>query len=194
MNCISPGPSVPGILQARILECVSCSRGSSWPRNQTCVSCFGRWILYHWTIWEAPWYWLAKIKTDIRELNLKIHTHSCCSCPEDHIRWVSVSGLRTNRWNSLTKVKTGVTFSEVSDVSPQCHGRELLGEWKPGPRSLPSVQCPPMLLSDTPGGSQRLGEATSVIHMDQAHRDKGTRGRHGCQHERGAPRYECCRK
>ena len=35
------GFSVHGILQARILEWVAMpsSRGSSWPRNQTCVSC-----------------------------------------------------------------------------------------------------------------------------------------------------------
>ena len=36
-----PGFSVPGILQARILEWVAmpASRGSSWPRDRTCVSC-----------------------------------------------------------------------------------------------------------------------------------------------------------
>ena len=36
-----PGSSVYGILQARILEWVAVpsSRGSSWPRNWTCVSC-----------------------------------------------------------------------------------------------------------------------------------------------------------
>ena len=34
MNCSPPGPSVHGILQARILEwvAISCSRGSSQPR------------------------------------------------------------------------------------------------------------------------------------------------------------------
>ena len=45
-----PGSSVHGILQARILEWVAIpfSRGSSQPRNQTCVSCIadGK-ILYH---------------------------------------------------------------------------------------------------------------------------------------------------
>ena len=43
-----PGPSVHGILQARILEWVAIpfSRGSSWPRDQTRVSCIrgGLWI------------------------------------------------------------------------------------------------------------------------------------------------------
>ena len=41
MDCIPPGSSVRGILQTIILEWVSIpfSRGSSWPRNQTQVSC-----------------------------------------------------------------------------------------------------------------------------------------------------------
>ena len=54
-----PGSSVHGIFQARILKwvAISFSRGSSQPRDRTCiscVSCIGRWILYHWTTWEAP--------------------------------------------------------------------------------------------------------------------------------------------
>ena len=53
MDCSLPGPSVCGIRQARILEwvAISSSRGSSQPRGQThtsCVSCIGRWVLYHW--------------------------------------------------------------------------------------------------------------------------------------------------
>ena len=48
MDCSLPGSSVHGILQARILEWVviSCSRGSSWPRDGTHISCPGRWVLY----------------------------------------------------------------------------------------------------------------------------------------------------
>ena len=47
--------SVHGISQARILEWIAVSRGSPWPRNQTCSSCsfcIGRYILYHWVTWE----------------------------------------------------------------------------------------------------------------------------------------------
>ena len=42
--------SVHGISQARILEWVtiSFSRGSSQSRDQTCIACIGRQILYHW--------------------------------------------------------------------------------------------------------------------------------------------------
>ena len=52
MDCSLPGSSVHGISQARILEWVamSSSRGSSQPRDQTCisqVSCFSRQVLYH---------------------------------------------------------------------------------------------------------------------------------------------------
>ena len=48
-ECSPPSSSAHGILQARILEWVviSSSRGPSWPRVQThisCVSCIGKWI------------------------------------------------------------------------------------------------------------------------------------------------------
>ena len=50
-DCSPPGSFVRGILQARILQwvAISYSRGSSQPRDQTCVSCIsctGRQILY----------------------------------------------------------------------------------------------------------------------------------------------------
>ena len=61
MDCSPPDSSVHGIFQERILEWVSISfsRGSTQPRDRThvsCVSCTGRWILYHCMTWEAiPW-------------------------------------------------------------------------------------------------------------------------------------------
>ena len=41
MDCCPPGSSVHGVLQASILEwvAISSSRGSSRPRDQTCISC-----------------------------------------------------------------------------------------------------------------------------------------------------------
>ena len=55
IDCSPSGFSVPKIFQARILEWVtiSFSRGSSRPRDRTCISCIGR-ILYHWATREAP--------------------------------------------------------------------------------------------------------------------------------------------
>ena len=59
IDCNPLGSSVQGILQAKILEWVSksSSRRSSWSRNRTlisCVSCIGRWILYHWATGKPP--------------------------------------------------------------------------------------------------------------------------------------------
>ena len=54
MDWSPPGSSVPGILQARILESVAIpfSRGSSQPRDQTPVSCIaGRFL----TVWATSW-------------------------------------------------------------------------------------------------------------------------------------------
>ena len=61
--CSLPGPSIQGIFQARIQEwvAISYSRGSSWPRDWTqvsCSSCTGRRILYHWATWEAQVVWV----------------------------------------------------------------------------------------------------------------------------------------
>ena len=52
MDWSLPGPSVRGILLAKILKWVAMlfSRGSSWPRDWTCISsvpCIGKQVLYH---------------------------------------------------------------------------------------------------------------------------------------------------
>ena len=50
LDCSPPGSSVHGIFLAGILErvAVSFSRVSSWPKDQTHISCFGRQVPYHW--------------------------------------------------------------------------------------------------------------------------------------------------
>ena len=55
MDYSLPGSSVHEIFQIRIPErvAISYSRGSSGSRDQTCISCIGRQILYHCTTWEA---------------------------------------------------------------------------------------------------------------------------------------------
>ena len=52
MDCSPPGSSVHGIFQARVLEwiAISFSRGSSWPRGRTWVSCITGWCF---TIWAT---------------------------------------------------------------------------------------------------------------------------------------------
>ena len=55
MDCSPPGYSIHGISQARILErvAISFSKGSSWPRDWTFISCIGRQVPYHWATREA---------------------------------------------------------------------------------------------------------------------------------------------
>ena len=57
MDCSLPGSSVHvhRTTQARMLEWValSFSRGSSWARDWTCISCIDRQILHHWAFREA---------------------------------------------------------------------------------------------------------------------------------------------
>ena len=56
MNCNPPGSSVYRIFQARILEWVVIpfSRGSSWSRDQTWVSCIAGRLFTIWATREAP--------------------------------------------------------------------------------------------------------------------------------------------
>ena len=60
MDCSPPGFSAHGIFQVRILEwvAISFSRGSSWLKDRTCISCIGRRILDCWATrgaWLKPY-------------------------------------------------------------------------------------------------------------------------------------------
>ena len=59
LDCNPPGPSVLGILQARMLEWVAVPSSGrySWPRDWTwvsCISCIAGGFFTHWANWEAP--------------------------------------------------------------------------------------------------------------------------------------------
>ena len=84
-----PGSSVHGILQARILEWVAMpsSRGSSPPRDETCisyVSCISRRVLYHWCHLGSP------------------HITSYApKCPCHHSHWLFLNFLLDQIWRWL---------------------------------------------------------------------------------------------
>ena len=89
-DCSPPGSSVHGIFQARILEGVAMpsSRGSSWPRNQTCVSCIGRQILYHYATREAP-YLLSEVEwSEIAQSCPTLCDPMDCSLPGSSIQGI----------------------------------------------------------------------------------------------------------
>ena len=86
MDYSPPGFSVHGIFQVRIVECVAIfsSRGSSWPRDQNCISCMscvGRQILYHWATGLTV---LCVMRVYVH-LNMYIHTHMYISCTYVHM-------------------------------------------------------------------------------------------------------------
>ena len=60
VDCSLPGSSVHGIFQARVLEwtAISFSRGSSWPRDRTRVSCI---VDRRFTVWTAREVWTLEI-------------------------------------------------------------------------------------------------------------------------------------
>ena len=65
MDCSPPGSSLHGIFQAIVLEwiAISFSRGSSWPRDRTLVSCIAGWCFTGWATRESPkeqWKWKWK--------------------------------------------------------------------------------------------------------------------------------------
>ena len=69
MDYSPPGSSVHGILQARVLEwvAISSSRGSSPPRDRTCISCIDRQILCLGATWEIhdPVLWSKNVSMSL---------------------------------------------------------------------------------------------------------------------------------
>ena len=81
-----PGSSVHGILQATILEWVVIpfSRGSLTQGSNLHFLCLlhCRWILYHCTTWEAPYWWLkVKSKVLVAQSYLTLCIPMDCSLP-----------------------------------------------------------------------------------------------------------------
>ena len=79
MDCSPPCSSVHGIILAWILEWIAMpsSRGSSWPRDWTHVSCIGRWILYHWAMREVPIHTVGYYSAIKRMKCCHLQQHEC---------------------------------------------------------------------------------------------------------------------
>ena len=85
-----PGSSVHGILQARIMEWVAIcfSRGSSWPRHRTQVSCIADGFFTIWATRETLLlvHYYSPSVLQLKELRLRK-----AACPGSH-NWVAGSG------------------------------------------------------------------------------------------------------
>ena len=76
MDCSPPGSSVHGISQARILEWVAISRGSSWPRDWTCFFYIGSQVLYHWATRKAWANASSEVKTKQNQKSSSLKTET----------------------------------------------------------------------------------------------------------------------
>ena len=94
MDCSPPGSSVPGISQAGVPQqvAISFSRVSSQPKDQTLVSCTGRWVLHHWVTWDAP------------ELDLNLLGTTVKSEHEFDLRWANFWHLIKSNFIEPVKV------------------------------------------------------------------------------------------
>ena len=102
LDCSSPGSSVRGILQARILEwvAVSFSRGSSWPRDRTCVSCTGRRVLYQWATKEDPQWLITVSKTSPKGIQNASNFIMFDDSGSQESRWSTVEESVSALWAS----------------------------------------------------------------------------------------------
>ena len=105
------GSSVHGIFQARILEWVAIafSRGSSWPKNRTQVSCIADRFFIVWTTKEA--HPLSSLKTSalisyLSSLNTAFQNSKLC-CPSYFTGCsisVSFADLSSSLWTLIIRV------------------------------------------------------------------------------------------
>ena len=108
IDCSPPVSSVHGIFQARILEwaTISYSRGSSQPRDGTClscISCIGRWILHHYASWEVP---------HVNYNSIKLEGRIPAVAPRDFPYSDSLPSKDEN-WKGLYIVSNPLSFSKV---------------------------------------------------------------------------------
>ena len=130
MDCNPTGSSVHGIFQARILEWVAIaySRGTSWPRDQTCISCvsyIGRQILYHWITWDVHKHIQRQRKVSVSE---DVTTITCDTTITSQPLWIlwnrGIRGwIREGFWTAvhwMFLIACG-TFDNCGQSEPQYH-------------------------------------------------------------------------
>ena len=131
MGCSPPGFSVHGILQGSILERVAMpsSRGSSWPRDWTRVSCIGRRILHHWATWVA---------SEVTTL--------CLNCPFATLIWQKAIGLCKSReenkgtYKGCPRGQPGAFLTSPAPC-PAMNCQSLSHHSSPGSRCLKWLLC-----------------------------------------------------
>ena len=117
MDRTLPGPSVHGILQARILEWVAIpfSRGSSWPRGRTWVSHTAGKFFPIWATREA-----SRFSLSPGFVNLGSNLKTWSQCPRNKDKFSSEISLPS--WKLSRNVVKGVPWGVMIDLQVSCYG------------------------------------------------------------------------
>ena len=121
MDCTLPGSSVHGISQARTLEWVdiSFSRGSSWPRDWTCVSCID-WLLL--MLIEFP---RLSALLKVTGLRVPVSWHPSQNCGKFLKRWKYQTTLPAS-WEICTQVKKQQLEPDMEQQTGSKLGKEYV--------------------------------------------------------------------
>ena len=129
MDCSPPGSSVRGILQAKTLEWVVIpfSRGSSWPRDWTQVSCIAGRFFISWATREVP------------------KLLSVSSVQSLSRVWLFATPWITARQASLsiTSSRSSLRLMSIESVMPSSHSSSVV-PFSSCPQSLPASESFPM--------------------------------------------------
>ena len=109
MDCSLPGSTIHGIFQARVLEwvAISFSRGSSWPRDRTQISCIAGRCLTIWATRKA------------REGHSNPLQYSSLENPMDRGAWATVHRVtKSHRW--LKSLSTHKRNIQIRSVTQSC--------------------------------------------------------------------------
>ena len=145
MDCSLPDSSVHGILQARIgVGCYSSFRGSSWPRDQTQVSCIaGRFFL----VWAIPLTAAKSLQSCPTLCNPIDGSLPGSAVPgilqARTLEWVAISFSNAWKWKvkvkSLSRVRLLATPWTIAHQAPPSMGFSRQEYWSgvPSPSPIP---------------------------------------------------------
>ena len=117
MDCSPPGSYVHGVSQARMLEwvAISYSRGSSWPGDQTWLSCITGRFFTIWATREANRDYLLLLFSQVYQFRSVQFSHSVVS--DSATPWIAACQASL----SITNSQSSPRLTSIESVMPSSH-------------------------------------------------------------------------